>query len=81
MAGIENLAGKEKGAKKRLNYLILLIFNMEAEVGIEPASTALQAAALLYNSIAYALCHSLCHAAKHKIPTLYLSNSLSTVAA
>ena len=47
---------------------------MEAEVGIEPASTALQADSCLYYSIGYGLCHSVCHSIRHKIPNLYQSH-------
>jgi len=53
--------GKEKGAKKRLIYLFFACVLLEAEPGIEPRSTALQAAALLYISVGYMLCHSYCH--------------------
>ena len=35
--------------------------NLEAEVGIEPACTALQAVALLSNTMRYAHCHPQCH--------------------
>ena len=35
--------GHKKGARKRLNYLIFILIIMEAEGGIEPPYTALQA--------------------------------------
>jgi len=57
LAFLNQKTDKEKGAKKRLIHLILHVF-MEAEPGIEPRSTALQAAALLYISVGYNLCHS-----------------------
>ena len=46
--------GKDKkSAVKRFNLLIDIYINMEAEPGIEPRYTALQAAAILYFSKSY----------------------------
>ena len=45
LAVFVQLRGKKKGAKKRLNYLLNIWNYMEAESGIEPLCTALQAAA------------------------------------